>query len=87
LNDLLQEFVKKSDIFNQTQDKEKTEQITVDKKQYVALKNSYIQTNALIVYYEKLLYDLLGKLGVDLKNYEIIQKYSNKKYRKVRRIK
>jgi hypothetical protein len=45
MNDLIQEFVKKSDIFlrNEINSKEFNEKITVDRKQYIELKNSFIQ--------------------------------------------
>ena len=46
LKDLLEDFVKKPDIFQNSQDAyidNQIEQITVDKNKYVKLKNSFLQ--------------------------------------------
>jgi hypothetical protein len=45
MNDLIQDFVKKSDIFlsKEINLKEFNEKITVDRKKYIELKNSFIQ--------------------------------------------
>ena len=82
VSELLQDYLKSLDKFK-TKDILKgqiSETITIDRRVYSSLKNSYTQLSTLLVYYEKILFDLLNKLVIDLskiiiKNQESVQLY------------
>jgi len=79
VNNLLKEFIKKKDMFGSKYGSDLKENIifndyeinTVNhhknlKMNYIEMKNSYIKLSMLLTYYEKIIFDLLNRLLVDL---------------------
>ena len=81
VNNLLKEFMKKKDIFGAKYGTDTKENLIFHefdknspisnrnlKSDYLDLKNSYIKLSMLLTYYEKIIFDLLNKILVDLSN-------------------
>ena len=90
LSEILQDYLKNVDKFK-TKDMLKgqiSETITIERDTYSNLKNSYTQLSMLLVYYEKILIDIMNKLIIDLsKIFQMIKKAFNfmKNTRRIRR--
>lgn len=80
LSEILQDYLKNVDKFK-TKDMLKgqiSETITIERDTYSNLKNSYTQLSMLLVYYEKILIDIMNKLIIDLsKIFQMIKKAFN----------
>ena len=73
VNDILKDFTLNKDIFTTNELNTVIEdKVFLKRSSYNFLKNSYSQLSILLIHYEKLLYDILNKMYIDLSRVKII---------------